>query len=419
MYPQEKEQKEDELTAVHVKQGFTQSYSAHVSDEYTSVATRGPSLATAKVFSELKSIQGRKEDLNTLPDTGRRRQSLNTKNHFWHVLGRNKQAVDAWLKDLAGARPLSALAKRVPVFNKKEELLISLCEHEVPLPRGVWFIKMTAAFGMATQETNKKKGRPLPDPSQDWTGDIVKFLRDQLSELNAFAYQASSSSSSLSGLVQGISEEVKPESNTNFKYWQYTTSLCELMYHQGLLDRQEFLQWILESIERCKYPDEPIMRLILPLILQYLGEFVKGEVLSRKLAYQCAKKIQALVNDTDAIGGGAANDSANNGGNIHQHPVMTAFIELMEDTSSRFLILGLSAVIQTITLECPTALVWYSFGENKTPSSLNGSPLDFLPNCAPSGLPMPPRENNQALRHKIKQAETLIKERCMAAEGKW
>ncbi len=100
------------------------------------------------------------------------------------------------------------------------------------------------------------------------------------------------------------------------------------------------------------------------------------------------------------------------------HPVVSAFVELLDDPNTRFVVLGLSAVLQTITLECPTALVWYHFGDNKTPSSLNGSPLDHMPNCAPSGLPMPPRQHNQALRHRIKQAELAIKERSMAAEGK-
>lgn len=82
------------------------------------------------------------------------------------------------------------------------------------------------------------------------------------------------------------------------------------------------------------------------------------------------------------------------------------------------MILGFSSIIQTIALYCPTALVWHYFGENKTPSSLLGSPLDYLPNCAPSGLPMPMRQNNQAVRQKLKQAELLIKERSMAFEGK-
>jgi hypothetical protein len=61
--------------------------------------------------------------------------------------------------------------------------------------------------------------------------------------------------------------------------------------------------------------------------------------------------------------------------------------------------------------------VWHYFGENKTPSSLLGSPLDYLPNCAPSALPMPPRHNNQELRHQIRECEQLIKDRSRAVES--
>lgn len=50
-------QKEDELTAVHVKQGFTQSYSSMVSEEYASAASKAASVSVAKVLQELKNIQ--------------------------------------------------------------------------------------------------------------------------------------------------------------------------------------------------------------------------------------------------------------------------------------------------------------------------------------------------------------------------
>jgi len=52
---------------------------------------------------------------------------------------------------------------------------------------------------------------------------------------------------------------------------------------------------------------------------------------------------------------------------------------------------------QAITLDCPTSLVWNCVGEGKSPSVLNGSPLDHLP-CSPSTLPMPQRATNPAVR---------------------
>ena len=145
-------------------------------------------------------------------------------------------------------------------------------------------------------------------------------------------------------------------------------------------------------------------------------EFVKSELLSRKLSHNCAKKITFLVNETDAIT--QPNSIADQNGNQPHHPVMAAFIELMEDPYLRFIIFGFSSIIQMVTLECPSALVWNYFGENKTPSSLLASPLDFLPNCTPSGLPMPRSQNNAITRQKIKRMETMIKQRSISAEGR-
>ena len=114
-------------------------------------------------------IQEKKEEANTLPDTGRKRQVINARDNFWLVTQKNKAAADNWLKDLATGTSLDAkgrsiytvLARRVPIFNKKEEVLISLCEHNVPIMRGVWLIKMTAAYHLAMSETSKTKKRQV------------------------------------------------------------------------------------------------------------------------------------------------------------------------------------------------------------------------------------------------------------------
>ena len=101
---------------------------------------------------------------------------INARDNFWLVTQKNKAAADNWMKDLASRTSLdekgrsiyTVLARRVPIFNKKEEVLISLCEHNVPIMRGVWLIKMTAAYALAMSETSKTKKRQ------------VRYLRIQL-----------------------------------------------------------------------------------------------------------------------------------------------------------------------------------------------------------------------------------------------
>jgi hypothetical protein len=44
--------------------------------------------------------------------------------------------------------------------------------------------------------------------------------------------------------------------------------LCWYMHQQGLLDRQEFLQSVLEMVEKCKNPEDPLFRLLMPTLLR-------------------------------------------------------------------------------------------------------------------------------------------------------
>lgn len=81
----------------------------------------------------------------------------------------------------------------------------------------------------------------------------------------------------------------------------------------------------------------------------------------------------------------------------------------------KLLVLQLSAIIQTITLECPTALVWCGAGAG---SVWHGSPLDLLP-IQPSALPMPARCDPNSYRRQLRQAEHSIRERSKRAEGRW
>ena len=254
----------------------------------------------------------------------------------------------------------------------------------------------------------------------------MKYLSEQRSLLQEIISPSTDRLSALPGALAALEPESKPETSQPYKQLMYVLELCWYMYQQGLLDRGEFLQWLLELVEKCRNPEEPIFRLMMPTMLRYASEFAKSEMLARKLAHQCAKKITFMVQEAEAFtsssatsssqepggGGGTGPTSAasstvttptkNNGTvpgtNQQLPPVIAALLELQNDQYSRIIIFGLSAIMQTIVMECPSALVWNYFGENKTPSSLLGSPLDHLPNLSPSSLPMPPRANNPDIR---------------------
>ncbi|GLG99952.1 Uncharacterized protein GBIM_06326 [Gryllus bimaculatus] len=499
VYPQEAKQKEDELTTVNVKHGFTLP---QLSDEFGSA--KNCNVTPAKVGQYFNGILNKKEELNTLPDTGRKRQQINTKDNFWPATARSKNAIEAWFKDLAGSKPLIVLAKRAPNFNKKEEIFMMLCEYQVPMLRAAWFIKLSYAYTVAVSEVKIKK-RQLPDPSQEWTQTLNKFLKDQLGKLQDYyhhsnsgggsstagstpggsshggavpspASQTGQGNSSLNSSLPAMTEEQKLAQ----KQWTYCIQLAKYLYEEGLLERQEFLQWVLEQLDRMRSApaDDGILRLLLPLALQYLDEFVQSELLARKLAYLCARKLAQLCQVAQEGAAAAAAAGAVGSGavpspscmlpaaspqspllpgtasvsfnfkeclahaslfkvpkewmSVHPyHSVLTAaqnqvalnplavtFNEYLTCPHHRDIVLALSAVLQVITMECPTALVWNCVGEGKSSSVLNGSPLDHLP-CAPSTLPMPQRANNPQIRKQLRIAEEHIRQRSRAAEGRW
>lgn len=115
-------------------------------------------------------IIARKEELSTVPDSGRKRQQINHKDNFWPATIRTKNSIGAWFKDLAGNKPLMNLSRKAPNFNKKEEVFMMLCEYQVPMLRAAWFIKLCSAYTVAVSESKNKK-RQISDPT---TGNFVK-----------------------------------------------------------------------------------------------------------------------------------------------------------------------------------------------------------------------------------------------------
>ena len=76
---------------------------------------------------------------------------------------------------------LASILKQV--FSDKRMTLQHIFFAQVPVNRGVWFIKMSAAHQLAISETSKTKKRQIPDPTVDWTSTMVKFLKEQLSDI--------------------------------------------------------------------------------------------------------------------------------------------------------------------------------------------------------------------------------------------
>ncbi|KAJ8916222.1 hypothetical protein NQ315_016361 [Exocentrus adspersus] len=421
VYPQEPKQKEDELTSINVKHGFPTM--THLNDEFGTA--RNCNVTASKVGAYFNAIIARKEELSMLPDSGRKRQQINPKDNFWPATIRTKNHIEAWFKDLAGNKPLMNLSKKAPNFNKKEEIFMMLTEHQVPMIRAAWFIKLSSAYTVAVSEAKIKK-RQMPDPTSEWTGTLLKFLKDQIPKLLEYYSQAEKPAQANTTLTAAHTNET--EQKLAVRHWGYCTRLLKYMYEEGLMDRQEVLTWIIELLEKQKSQptDDGILRLLLPFTLQYLDEFVHSELLSRRLAHLCAKKLGFMLNsvaesslitspNSEVKVEPKEGDSKEKKENVPPNPMQSTLIEYQNCPHHKDIVLQLSTIIQTICLECPTSLVWCGTGMG---TIWHGSPLDNLP-MLPSLLPMPSRCDMTSYRKQIVQAENFIRERGKKAEGRW
>uniref|UniRef100_A0A803TYP2 Mediator complex subunit Med12 domain-containing protein n=1 Tax=Anolis carolinensis TaxID=28377 RepID=A0A803TYP2_ANOCA len=418
VYPQDPKQKEDELTAVNVKQGFS-NQPAFSGDEHGSA--RNIVINPSKIGAYFSSILAEKLKLNTFQDTGKKKPQVNAKDNYWLVTARSQSAIHSWFADLAGNRSLTILAKKVPILSKKEDVFVYLAKYSVPLLRAAWLIKMTCAYYAAISEAKIKK-RQAADPNLEWTQISTRYLREQLAKIADFYHMTSSQGSN--------SVAVPPEVEQALKQWEYNEKLAFYMFQEGMLERHEYLTWILDVLEKIRPADDELLKLLLPLMLQYSEEFVQSAYLSRRLAYFCARRVSLLISDNPnliathsphmIIGPNnppLAAPSPTTAGSV-VNSAQVACSDFLSCPQHRPLVYGLSCMLQTITLCCPSALVWnYSTNENKNINP--GSPLDLL-QVAPSSLPMSGSSAfNQQVRAKIYEVEQQIKQRGRAVEVRW
>lgn len=356
-----------------------------INDEYGSA--RNSNLTSNKFGAFFSALLAKKQDLCTFQDTNKRKPLINAKDSLWLVTPRNKVQVDSWFRDLAsGSKPLSVLARKIPIFHKKEEVLQQLVDHSVPSVRAAFYVKAFVATSAASNDSGTKgKKRQASDPSQEWSSAICRALKDIFVKI----YDSNTSSSVIPSLRS---------------QWEYLTRFARHMFEELLLDKNDFLTWLLDLFEKTK-PEESAIRLVTPLILTYSEDFADHEVLSRRLAYHCSKRLAILMTDPSS-----SDDSVEKKDTIE---------ELLACPHHRSLTLIYSAVIQIITMKCKTAMIWHPHHDSKhMHASLNGSPLDHLP-VAPSELPMAKCPDEESVRQEMREAEEEIRLRSIAVENKW
>ncbi|KRX88671.1 Mediator of RNA polymerase II transcription subunit 12-like protein [Trichinella pseudospiralis] len=395
-------QPDDELTAEKVRQGYI--YKPPLLNEYESLRSQRFDENLDDYFIKLtqsyNAIVSKKAEINALQDSYKKKSGFKEPS-IWHLAAKPK-GQDTWFKDLSGNKPLSALGKRFPFLNKKDEILYTLAEFNVPMVRVVWFLKMTNAHIAQQQECGKMKKKHMSDPFADWTHLVMKYLRDLCSKLGEFF---------------SLSMEVpmNSEFECHYRHWQYTTKLTRHLFEEGLLDKEMLLNGLLDIFAEKIYASSfGILKMIVPVLLQrnfvslkFIDGFLMSVLLSRRLVYLACKVLSAMKIDN------LQNDSEN---------MKEGLLDYLNCPFHRTVLFGLSNVVHSVLIDCPTALIWNEMecedtGENGK-AYLCGSPLDLL-YCSPVDLPLFVDPSTEFVKKELERLTEMVTERSRAVESHW
>lgn len=107
-------------------------------------------------------------------------------------------------------------------------------------------------------------------PLLEWTQALTKYLREHLQKIMEY-YQGNSpggSGSASSGQYLIIPPITVADLELAMSQWNYGTQLAQHMYGEGLLDRQEFLTWMVDLLEKGKIADDTVLKQVLAQVLK-------------------------------------------------------------------------------------------------------------------------------------------------------
>ncbi|XP_063693763.1 mediator of RNA polymerase II transcription subunit 12-like [Bolinopsis microptera] len=423
VYPQVKDQREDKLNDLSLKKGFsnppvTQNECGSARER---IKAKGLSTLQQSIQLSSEKLAAQKHNNNTVNDNGTRKIQTIQRDQFWSVNPRsNRQTIKKFFGDLSSSsKSLSSLVKsRIPSFQKKEEILDHMAEYQVPVMRAIWFMKITAVY---VSSISKKRNTCV---ALEWTKCISEYLKDNLAKFAEHNVEYGKISTVNTG------NKAVQEANSAKNRWNYTLRLCHCMYQDGLLDRQEFLLFIIKWVHELKVTEkEDILKHLVQVMLTYLDDVVGNFVLSRSAAYMCVNKLNSL-SEVNSVRSVFDWDSA----------VKECHVPAKSDCPYHdALLLVFSTVLQRITLMCPTALVfqraWQSPLSVIESGAVSGavlgavsgavvekeSPLDHLP-CYPASLPFPKSLTEpqvEQFRSEIQDSTEDVRARSVISEERW
>ena len=175
-----------------------------------------------------------------------------------------------WLTDLANrAIPLRRLSRTIPQGIRGQTLLDQCFANNVPMGRALWFAKCVGANEIRTL---KRKG-----PSASFAaGAEIKWLRDWTSNVEQF-----------------FEDSIDRCGQANWRSrMNYAFCLAVRHYSESLLDRENYLDWIVKSMSSASSEYLPVWLLMVNI---HKSDLLKHRKRGRFLAESLLEKLRALT----------------------------------------------------------------------------------------------------------------------------
>jgi len=105
----------------------------------------------------------------------------------------------------------------------------------------------------------------------EWTQALTKFLHEQLQKIMEH-YKGSGAQ--VGFLTAGPASVIDVDTAT--RQWNYGMLLVQHMYDEGLIDRHELLNWLIELLEKVRVADDTVLKLIMGQVLRVSASLLLG-----------------------------------------------------------------------------------------------------------------------------------------------
>ena len=103
----------------------------------------------------------------------------------------------------------------------------------------------------------------------EWTQALTKFLHEQLQKI---IEHYKGTGAPVGFLTAGPTSVIDVDAAT--RQWNYVMLLVQHMYDEGLIDRHDFLCWLIELLEKVRAADDTVLKLIVGQVLRV--SFARG-----------------------------------------------------------------------------------------------------------------------------------------------